>query len=98
MKTCVECGREFDLYNETDAAEWYYGHDCEPIARENCERCDSAEPGDVLTYHLRIDGNESDIRRCRDCLAEGATFGVDEWVYRIEPDGTRTDNPFGVLS
>jgi hypothetical protein len=28
-KTCVECGREFDLYNETDAEEWEYGHDCE---------------------------------------------------------------------
>lgn len=28
-KTCVECGRKFDLYNETDAEEWEYGHDCE---------------------------------------------------------------------
>ena len=26
---CPECGRVFDLMNEKDAAEWYYGHDCE---------------------------------------------------------------------
>lgn len=28
---CVECRRVFDLYNENDAAEWYYGHDCEEV-------------------------------------------------------------------
>jgi hypothetical protein len=27
--TCVECGRIFDLFDETDAAELAYGHDCE---------------------------------------------------------------------
>lgn len=27
--TCPECGRVFDLLDETDAAEWSYGHDCE---------------------------------------------------------------------
>ena len=27
--TCIECGRVFDLTNETDAAEHAYGHDCE---------------------------------------------------------------------
>lgn len=27
--TCSECGRVFDLYNETDAEEWQFGHDCE---------------------------------------------------------------------
>jgi hypothetical protein len=26
---CEECGREFDLTNEEDASEFYYGHDCE---------------------------------------------------------------------
>lgn len=26
---CVECGRVFDLLNEDDANEYYYGHDCE---------------------------------------------------------------------
>lgn len=26
---CVECGRVFDLSDETDAQEWHYGHDCE---------------------------------------------------------------------
>jgi hypothetical protein len=29
QKKCFECGRSFDLYNETDAEEWEYGHDCE---------------------------------------------------------------------
>lgn len=30
MKTrCPECGRVFDLLDETDAEEWAYGHDCE---------------------------------------------------------------------
>lgn len=28
-QTCPECGRVFDLTDETDAAEWYAGHDCE---------------------------------------------------------------------
>lgn len=27
---CPECGRRFDLLDETDAAEVAYGHDCEP--------------------------------------------------------------------
>jgi len=26
---CFECGRVFDLLDEDDANEWYYGHDCE---------------------------------------------------------------------
>ncbi len=26
---CVECGRVFDLMNQTDAAELAAGHDCE---------------------------------------------------------------------
>ena len=26
---CPECLRVFDLSNEDDANEWYYGHDCE---------------------------------------------------------------------
>ena len=26
---CPECNRVFDLQDEDDAAEFYYGHDCE---------------------------------------------------------------------
>jgi hypothetical protein len=26
---CAECARVFDLTNEDDANEFYYGHDCE---------------------------------------------------------------------
>jgi hypothetical protein len=28
-KTCIECGRTFDLLDSSEADEWYYGHDCE---------------------------------------------------------------------
>lgn len=28
-RQCPECGRIFDLLDETDAEEWAYGHDCE---------------------------------------------------------------------
>jgi hypothetical protein len=27
---CPECDRVFDMLDETDAAEWSTGHDCEP--------------------------------------------------------------------
>ena len=26
---CAECGRVFDLLDEEEASEFYYGHDCE---------------------------------------------------------------------
>lgn len=29
MSQCAECGRVFDLTEEEDASEFYYGHDCE---------------------------------------------------------------------
>jgi hypothetical protein len=28
---CHECNRVFDLLDETDANEYYYGHDCEAL-------------------------------------------------------------------
>lgn len=28
-RRCPECERVFDLMEETDCAEWFYGHDCE---------------------------------------------------------------------
>lgn len=31
---CVECGRVFDLTDETDAEEWAYGHDCEEVSED----------------------------------------------------------------
>jgi hypothetical protein len=27
--TCPECGREFDMLDDDDVAEWSTGHDCE---------------------------------------------------------------------
>lgn len=30
MKTrCVECGRSFDMFDDDEAAEFYFGHDCQ---------------------------------------------------------------------
>jgi hypothetical protein len=29
IATCVECGRNFDMRDEDDANEYWYGHDCE---------------------------------------------------------------------
>lgn len=29
LAKCVECERVFDLFDEVDAEEWFYGHDCE---------------------------------------------------------------------
>ena len=29
ISICKECDRRFDLWNEDDAAEFYFGHDCE---------------------------------------------------------------------
>ena len=28
-RVCIECSRVFDMFDETDAEEWAYGHDCE---------------------------------------------------------------------
>ena len=32
MRSCEECGRTFDLRQETEAEELYYGHDCEEVS------------------------------------------------------------------
>lgn len=26
---CKECERRFDMFNEDEASEWFFGHDCE---------------------------------------------------------------------
>jgi hypothetical protein len=31
MPVCTECRRWFDITDEEQANEWYYGHDCEAI-------------------------------------------------------------------
>ena len=31
-KQCGECEREFDRFDDIDADEWYYGHDCEAVS------------------------------------------------------------------
>lgn len=39
---CSECDRIFDLRNEVDAEEWFYGHDCE---ERSCACGEYAESG-----------------------------------------------------
>lgn len=36
LKVCDECGRIFDMLDEIDSQEWFYGHDCEPCG---CGKC-----------------------------------------------------------
>jgi hypothetical protein len=33
-RVCGECSRVFDMFDETDAEEWHYGHDCEAVMTE----------------------------------------------------------------
>ena len=35
-RVCLECNRVFDLFDETDAEEWAYGHDCESPEMIEC--------------------------------------------------------------
>jgi len=64
----------------------------------NCEVCDSAEPDGIYTYELvwSRSVSRSTAWRCHDCLTTGNGFGIDEWLYRDNPDGTRTNNPYTV--
>lgn len=40
MAKCVECSRTFDLTNEEQAEEWFYGHDCEVESEfSTCAKC-----------------------------------------------------------
>ena len=57
VATCNECGRVFDLSDETDAAEWHYGHDCEVMVR--CAGCDGpVDAGDGVAINgLAFCGN-----------------------------------------
>lgn len=34
---CPECSRVFDLLNDNDTNEWFYGHDCEEVKEEDYE-------------------------------------------------------------
>jgi hypothetical protein len=40
-KRCYECGRVFDLFEQSDAEEWFYGHDCEDVT--------AVEPNETIT-------------------------------------------------
>jgi len=64
------------------------------IAYRNCEVCDAGEPDDIFVYELR---RARDGRRCRDCITVGNGFGIDEWIYRDNPDGTRTNNLYAEI-
>lgn len=65
---CAECGRVFDLWDEDDAQEWFYGHDCEaPCEHDNTDR--------YLTEYGPVD-------RCLDCGEDLGEDGPanDDWI------------------
>ena len=72
---CTECGRVFDLANETDAAEWAFGHDCEtqPTKRQY-------KAGDKLIYTPYVDGVE--FRAYAEHDPDGA------YIYPLSGNGT----------
>jgi hypothetical protein len=39
LKVCDECGRVFDMLDEDESQEWFYGHDCEVCGDELCQEC-----------------------------------------------------------
>ena len=69
---CTECGRVFDLANETDAAEWAFGHDCETQPTIEVRWCDQG-----CGYKLP-DEYKLDETTCGACLNE------QEFVKQIE--------------
>ena len=69
---CTECGRVFDLANETDAAEWALGHDCETQPTKEVRWCDQG-----CGYKLP-DEYKLDETTCGACLNE------QEFVKQIE--------------
>lgn len=49
MKTrCVECGRSFDMFDDDDAAEFYFGHDCQEFQM----KCPSCGNFDITTLSV----------------------------------------------
>jgi len=64
---CRECNRKFDLTNETDAQEFYFGHDCE-TEKMTCEwflLCDNEA---TQTEPHPIVGDVPICDRCKDKL------------------------------
>ena len=45
---CPECERVFDLLDETDADEYYYGHDCEDVTSVSVD-------GTVVAFTRRVE-------------------------------------------
>lgn len=65
---CPECGRVFNLMNEDDASEYYYGHDCE--APES--------PPKPLDRPPRMTRNRNGGWTCQDCGFLVILFDDDE--------------------
>lgn len=73
--TCDECGRTFDLTDDDDAAEWNYGHDCEPA------ELDADEPD---AERLEFNWHGDDRRR----VSAGMTAS---WHYQVSSPATTVE-------
>ncbi len=85
---CTECGRVFDLANETDAAEWALGHDCETQPTIEFRWCDQG-CGYKLPDEYKIDETT-----CGACLNEQA-WCVKYCNIRLVPPSLKKESDNG---
>lgn len=82
--TCPECKRVFDLMDEDDAGEFFYGHDCEAPSRPPT----IDEPGFVPLDRPPNTYNDGTGLQCWDCGLRLILFDNDE--HFCEVTGTST--------
>ena len=91
---CIECERVFDLLDENDAGEWYYGHDCEvPERVEHTVHVWSRSGSCMVDDCNVICGLTDPDEWCHEC---GGQFSItdEEVAYHVsatEPDGIDHD-------
>lgn len=82
---CPECERVFDLMDEDDANEWFYGHDCEPDEQEP----EPAEPYDrPPRVSFTTDHRGCNTTRCLDCGLMLILFDDDEHFCEVTQTST----------
>lgn len=82
VMTCHDCGRDFDMRDESDADEWAHGHDCE--VTETCSWC-TKPTVDTGLFDAR-DG----ARICAACWEAAPTIDEDDGRVRIRSGSVAT--------